>query len=229
MAHQRSTFKNDAAFVNQRLQMVEEQLRSRHIRDEAVLTAMANVPRHRFVPSELISLAYTNQPLPIGYQQTISQPYVVAYMLEAAKLQPDHRVLEIGAGSGYEAALLGELVAEVYTIEIVPALARQSRQLLQSLGYRNVHVKTGDGHLGWPQHAPYDAIIVTAAPRTIPKSLLQQVAPHGRVVIPVGRIYQDLLILESTPDGFVEHNALPVRFVPMTRQTQSGKTDHAHR
>ena len=216
MVDQRFTDRYGSTFAAQRQQMVAEQLRSRHIRDERVLIAMASVPRHEFVPKALQSLAYTNQPLPIGYEQTISQPYVVAYMLEAAQLQPEDRVLEIGAGSGYEAALLGELVAEVYTLEIIPELANHARELLRTLGYQNIQVKTGNGYGGWPEHAPYDAIIGTAAPKKVPEPLLEQLALNGRAIIPVGHMYQDLIVCHRTPDGIQQRKVLPVRFVPMT-------------
>ncbi len=200
--------------------MVEVQLRWRGIQDAAVLAAMAEIPRHRFVPPDLTFLAYTNQPLPIGYEQTISQPYIVAFMLEAAGLAADQRVLEIGTGSGYQAAVLSKLVSEVYTIEIIPALAKRSKQILRLLGCDNVQVKTGDGHQGWPDSAPFDAILVAAAPESVPLPLLEQLSPKGRAVIPIGTASQDLVIYQNTPTGVVQKRSLPVRFVPMTSHTQ---------
>jgi protein-L-isoaspartate(D-aspartate) O-methyltransferase len=200
----------------QRLRMVETQLRARDIRDEAVLGALAKVARHRFVPARLAEQAYNDNPLPIGHGQTISQPYIVAYMTQAAEIAQGEKVLEIGTGSGYQAAVLGELAREVYSIEIIPELAESARKVLNELGYKNVQVKTGNGYLGWPEHAPFDAIIVTAAPEEIPKPLLEQLALNGKLVIPVGDWYQEMTIVTKTKDGVVERRTIPVRFVPMT-------------
>ena len=201
-----------------RQRMVEDQIRARGIRDPRVLAAMAKVPRHRFVPESQVESAYEDTPLPIGEGQTISQPYIVAYMTEALALAPGARVLEIGTGSGYQAAVLAELVAEVYTIEIVPVLAARAARTLRELGYKNVHVRDGDGYLGWPEHAPYDAVIVTAAPDHVPQPLVDQLRAGGRLVIPVGRGTQDLLVLEKRDKSLHEVARLPVRFVPLTRR-----------
>ena len=200
----------------ERQQMVEQQLRARGIADQAVLTAIGSVLRHRFVPEELSSNAYDDRPLPIGFDQTISQPYIVAYMTEALGLSPEARVLEIGSGSGYQTAVLAELVREVYSIEIVPELAARSRNLLSALGYENVDIREGDGYAGWPEKAPFDAIIVTASPDHVPQPLIDQIAVGGRLVIPVGRVIQNMMILTRTPNQVVEEITLPVRFVPMT-------------
>jgi protein-L-isoaspartate(D-aspartate) O-methyltransferase len=177
---------------------------------------MSKVPRHRFVPASLIRAAYLDRPLPIGHGQTISQPFIVAYMTEAAGVSADDKALEIGTGSGYQAAILGELAKEVYTIEIIPELAEGASKVLSELGYKNVHVKAGNGYLGWPEHAPFDAIVVTAAPDEIPKALVEQLAVGGKMVIPVGDLYQEMVIVTKTKDGIVEKRTIPVRFVPMT-------------
>ena len=206
----------DERWEAERRCMVEQQLRGRDIHSTAVLDAMARVPRHRFVPAEDQAGAYTDYPLPIGYGQTISQPYIVAFMTEALDLTRQHRVLEIGTGSGYQAAVLGELAGEVFTIEIVEALAERSRQLLAELGYRNIHVRAGNGYAGWPEEAPFDRIIVTAAPDEIPPALVQQLKMDGLIAVPVGVGEQLLHILRRTPTGLTTLKTLPVRFVPMT-------------
>lgn len=200
--------------------MVERQLRDRGIADDAVLAAIRAVPRHRFVPAELAPNAYDDRPLPIGYSQTISQPYVVAFMTEAAALRPDSRVLEIGTGSGYQAAVLAEIANRVYTIEIVPELAERSGALLAELGYDNVETRAGDGYRGWPDAAPFDAIVVTAAPDHVPPALVEQLAVGARLVIPVGNFFQDILIVTKTDTGTTTESVLPVRFVPMTGEAQ---------
>jgi protein-L-isoaspartate(D-aspartate) O-methyltransferase len=202
-----------------RRQMVNEQIAGRDVTDRRVLEAMRKVPRHLFVPPALRSRAYDDSPLPIGYEQTISQPFIVAHMSAALDVQPSHTVLEIGTGSGYQAAVLGELARAVYTIEIVPELARGAAATLKALGYNNVHVRAGDGYAGWPEHAPFDRIMLTAAPETIPKPLLDQLAPRGRLIAPVGAqgAVQWLTIVEKTPNGIAERRTLPVRFVPFTR------------
>lgn len=200
--------------------MVERQIRARGISTPAVLEALAAVPRHRFVPAELAPRAYDDTPLPIGYDQTISQPYVVAFMTEAAALTPDTKVLDIGTGSGYQAAVLAEIVGQVYSIEIVPDLAERSRRLLADLGYGNVQVRTGDGYRGWPDEAPFDAIVVAAAPDHVPPALVEQLAVGARLVIPVGRFTQEILIVTKTADGSTTEAVLPVRFVPMTGEAQ---------
>ena len=207
---------SDDEFKKQRRQMVERQLRARGIRDGRVLAAMEKVPRQRFVPPAAAHLAYNDHPLPIGQNQTISQPYIVAYMTEAAEVSANHKVLEIGTGSGYQAAILGELAREVYTIEIIPELADRARQTLNEMNYRNIHVKTGNGYLGWPEHAPFDAIVVTAAPDQVPPALVEQLALNGKLIIPVGAGAQEMTVITKTEKGLVEQKTIPVRFVPMT-------------
>ena len=199
-----------------RKHMVDEQLAGRDIKSPRVLDAMRKVPRHEFVPESMRPGAYADTPLPIGYNQTISQPYIVAFMTEALDLQPTHKVLEIGTGSGYQAAVLGELAQEVYTIEIVEPLATGARETLQRLGYENVHVRTGNGYLGWPEQAPFDRVMVTAAPDTVPPALVEQLKVGGLMAIPVGVGDQELRILRRTEQGLETLRTLPVRFVPMT-------------
>ena len=176
---QNATIAGDS-FSAERGAMVEQQIRGRDIKAPSVLQAMRKVPRHRFVPASVRHLAYADHPLPIGSEQTISQPYIVAYMTEAAEVSPTDKVLEIGTGSGYQAAVLGEIAREVYTIEIIPDLAEGARRILAELGYGNVHVKAGNGYLGWPEHAPFDAILVTAAPEEVPQALVDQLAVGGK-------------------------------------------------
>jgi protein-L-isoaspartate(D-aspartate) O-methyltransferase len=209
----------DADLTARRAEMVDRQIRSRGVKDPRVLDAMRKVPRERFVPPDLLALAYDDGPLPIGFSQTISQPYIVAYMSEALGVSRDHKVLEIGTGSGYQAAVLGELARTVYTIEIVPELARRATSTLKLLGYANVHVRAGDGFAGWPDQAPFDRIMVTAAPSEIPQPLLDQLGPRGRLVIPVGEQgrTQWMTIVEKTPEGVVERRTIPVQFVPFVR------------
>ncbi len=207
----------DDPSVAKRDQMVRQQIRNRGVRDERVLAAMGKVERHLFVPWNLRYMAYEDTPLPIGYDQTISQPYIVAFMTEAACLEPDDRVLEIGTGSGYQAAVLAEIVQEVYTIEIIEPLADSAGVNLKEMGYDNVTVKHGDGHKGWPEKAPFDAIIVTAAPQKIPENLVGQLKPGGKMVVPVGSFYQELYLITRTEQGFEKETLLPVRFVPMVR------------
>ena len=196
--------------------MVETQIRARGIRDPGVLRAMRTVPRHEFVPDSVRPYAYADEPQPIGQQQTISQPFIVAYMTEAAEIESGDRVLEIGTGSGYQAAVLAEIAREVYTIEIIPELAEEARATLERLGYRNVRARTGNGYLGWPEHASYDAILVTAAPEEVPQALVDQLAVGGRMIVPVGVGQQAMTIIERTSRGVVERRTIPVRFVPMT-------------
>ena len=203
-------------FEAARRQMVDEQLEARDIRDRRVLDVMRKVARHLFVPEAQRSRAHEDTPLPIGYNQTISQPYIVAYMTQALDVQPGHRVLEIGTGSGYQAAVLGALAGRVHTIEIVEALATQARSTLAALGYSNVDVRTGNGYLGWPEQAPFDRIMVTAAPREVPPALVQQLKVGGLMAIPVGDIVQELRVLRRTATGMEILRTLPVRFVPMT-------------
>src|SRR5262245_59108288 len=201
-----------------RQEMVETQIRDRGVADPRVLAAMTKVPRHRFVPEPEIGAAYEDRPLDIGFGQTISQPYIVAFMSEALAVGAADKVLEIGTGSGYQAAVLGELTREVFTIEIVEQLAERSSALLTTLGYTNVHVRAGDGYAGWPEQAPFDAIIVTAAPDHVPQPLVDQLRVGGRLVIPVGRGEQQLLVMTRDPGGLKEERRLPVRFVPLTRK-----------
>jgi len=177
---------------------------------------MRRVPRHEFVPVAMRGSAYADSPLPIGHDQTISQPYIVAYMTEALELEATHRVLEIGTGSGYQAAVLGELAKEVYTIEIVAPLAERAKQTLSKLGYKNVHVRTGNGYLGWPEQAPFDRVMVTAAPDEVPPALVEQLKVGGLMAIPVGVGVQELRVLRRTASGLETLRTLPVRFVPMT-------------
>jgi protein-L-isoaspartate(D-aspartate) O-methyltransferase len=202
-------------FELQRRQMVEYQLRDRGIDDERVLAAMSKVPRHQFIDSAWRNSAYSDRPLPINYNQTISQPYIVAYMTQAAEISPNDKVLEIGTGCGYQAAVLAELAREIYSVEIIPQLAAHARQILSQLDYKNIEVKTGDGYQGWAEHAPYDAIVVTAAPEHIPQSLINQLAVNSKMVIPVGKWYQELFVLTKTPEATVQKKTIPVRFVPM--------------
>jgi protein-L-isoaspartate(D-aspartate) O-methyltransferase len=196
--------------------MVREQLRGRDIRSARVLDVMGRVPRHLFVPEAQRGGAYGDHPLPIGYDQTISQPYIVAFMTQALDVRATDRILEIGTGSGYQAAVLGELGGQIYTIEIVAALAERARGLLASLGYRNVHVRAGNGYLGWPEEAPFDRIMVTAAPDEVPPALVAQLKEGGLMAIPVGTVFQELRILRKTASGMETLDTLPVRFVPMT-------------
>jgi protein-L-isoaspartate(D-aspartate) O-methyltransferase len=200
----------------ERQSMVDEQLRARDIRSPRVLDAMRTVPRHLFVPDAQRDAAYADSPLPIGRGQTISQPYIVGFMTQALDIAPDHRVLEIGTGSGYQAAVLGSLAKDVYTIEILAPLAERARDLLATLGYRNVHVRAGNGYLGWPEYAPYDRVMVTAAPDAIPPALVAQLKIGGLMAIPVGTVSQELWILRRTATGTETLTTLPVRFVPMT-------------
>lgn len=203
--------------------MVREQLRARGIREPAVLAAMTRVPRHRFVPALYEDLSYADHPVPIGFDQTISQPYIVAYMTEAARVSSNEKVLEVGTGSGYQAAILGELAREVYTIEIIPELASGARNILSELGYTNVHVRTGDGYAGWKEHAPFDAIVVTAAPDHVPQALVEQLAVNGRMIIPVGAGEQEMRVITRTASGVTQESTLRVRFVPLVRQDTTGK------
>ena len=199
--------------------MVERQLRPRGIDDSRTLRAMAKVPREKFVAKELQARAYEDRPLPIGYGQTISQPFIVAFMTQELKPKPTDHVLEVGTGSGYQAAVLAELVAEVYTIEIVKPLAESAEVRLRELGYKNVHVKAGDGYKGWREHAPFDAIIVTAAPDHVPQPLVEQLREGGRMIIPVGKTFaQELYLLEKRGGAVKQTAVIPVKFVPLTRE-----------
>jgi protein-L-isoaspartate(D-aspartate) O-methyltransferase len=201
--------------------MVEDQLRARDITDARVLDVMAQVPRHEFVPKFLRDSAYSDSPLPIGHGQTISQPYIVALMTQLVRPKPEARCLDVGTGSGYQAAVLAGLVRTVHSIEIVPALADEARRRLKRLGCDNVEVRCGDGYRGWPEHAPFDAIIVAAAPDHVPQPLVDQLAPGGRLVIPVGQPFQELFVVERTSDGRIVQRAVaPVAFVPMTGEAE---------
>ncbi len=209
-------------YADARQQMVDSTIRGRDVTDPDVLRAMETVPRHLFVPVDLRDQAYADSPLPIGYGQTISQPYIVALMTEAIGLESDDTVLEIGTGSAYQAAVLAEIVEQVYTIEIIGGLAEQAKSLLTELGYDNIEVKHADGYFGWEEHAPFDAIIVTAAPDHIPLPLKTQLADGGRMVIPVGPVggYQELWLIERDGDEFTSRSLGGVRFVPLTRETR---------
>ena len=215
---------DDPRWQMKREQMVRQQLTSgqRDIRDEAVIEAMLKVPRHKFVPLTQRLFAYDDRPLPIGHGQTISQPHVVAFMTEALAPQPGDRVLEIGTGSGYQAAVLAELVKEVWTIEIVEPLAETAAGVLEAQGYENVHVKAGDGYAGWPEQAPFDAIIVTCAPDHVPPALVEQLRDGGRMMIPVGPEHgaQELFMMRKRGDVIERESVLPVRFVPMTGEAR---------
>jgi protein-L-isoaspartate(D-aspartate) O-methyltransferase len=204
-------------FAVERERMVKTQIAMRGVTDERVLRAMRKVPREQFVPEQIRGQSYSDGPLPIGYDQTISQPFVVAFMTEKLGLRPTDRVLEIGTGSGYQAAILAELAAKVYTIEIVEPLGKRAAQTLQRLGYKNVQVKIGDGYQGWPEYAPFDAVIVTCAPDHVPQLLVEQTKEGGRIVIPVGPAGDQTLYLLEKKNGRLEkRNVLPVSFVPMT-------------
>ena len=208
---------------DERLRMVAQQIQARGVRDPAVLEAMRNVPRHWFVPASQQHAAYEDRPLRIGFDQTISQPYIVAFMTEALQLDADSKVLEIGTGSGYQAAVLAEITPHVYTIEIVEGLAKLAKQTFEKRGYRNISCRWGDGYLGWPETAPFDTIIVTCAPDHIPPKLIEQLKPGGRMCIPVGigPWSQSLVLATKDKDGKLsQRDILPVRFVPMTGQAE---------
>ena len=196
--------------------------------DERVMQVMARIPRHEFVPGDSQRYAYDNSPLPIGCQQTISQPYIVALMTDLLKVEPQHRLLEVGTGSGYQAAILSQLAEQVYSVEIIPELGEQAKNRLKRLGYDNVEVKVADGYHGWLEHAPFDGIIVTAAATHIPQPLIDQLKPGGRLVIPVGSHWgpQVLILVTKTPEGELEtRNVLGVAFVPLTRREEGDKED----
>ena len=201
-----------------RRQMIQGQIEARGISNRAVLDAMTRVPRHLFVPPRERASAYEDRPLPIGFGQTISQPYIVAYMTEALQLSRDQRVLEIGTGSGYQAAVLSLLAREVYSIEIVPELAESARRTLAAGGYANVQVRTGNGYIGWPERAPFARIIVTAAPPDVPRALIDQLEVGGMMLVPVGTLFQEMTIVRKTASGVTEQRTIPVRFVPMVNK-----------
>jgi len=203
-----------------RVKMIQQQIIARGIHEPSILLALRTVPRELFVPVENRTFSYVDKALPIGEGQTISQPYIVAFMTQQLQLKPGDRVLEIGTGSGYQAAILSQIADSVYSIEILPKLAKQALKTIQSLRYDNVMIKLGDGYLGWPEKAPFDAIIVTAAPPSIPPPLLDQLKTGGRMILPVGKYVQELVIVTKTEHGLSMDNVLPVRFVPMTGKIQ---------
>ena len=210
----------EADLARLRERMVRDQLQGRDVEDPRILSAMLKVPRHLFVPQSIVASAYDDTALPLMLGQTISQPYIVGFMTQALALKGTERVLEIGTGSGYQAAVLAEIVPEVYTIEILPELAERAAAVLSSLGYRNIHFKTGDGYVGWPEFAPFDGIIVTAAPDHVPQPLMDQLKPGGRMVIPVGTADQELVVIEKGEQRVTRRSLIPVRFVPMTGKAQ---------
>ena len=212
----RAPLTDEATQAQARERMVAEQIAARGVKDPLTLAAMRRVPRHLFVPEASRGEAYADHPLPIGHGQTISQPYIVAFMTEALGLRGGESVLEVGTGCGYQAAVLASIVAHVYTIEIVEPLAEQAGRRLRDLGYRNALVRAGDGYLGWPERAPFDAIIVTAAAPRIPETLKAQLKPGGRLIVPVGDESQELVLVVRQDKGYDERRVLPVRFVPMT-------------
>lgn len=216
-----SCTQNDPNFDHLRKLMIKNQLQSRGIRDDAVLEVMRSVERHNFVPENYRDRAYSDGPLPIGHGQTISQPYIVAFMTEQLQVSSQHKVLEIGTGSGYQAAILGELAKHVFTIEIIPELAEDAKNILNHLSYKNITVRAGDGYKGWPEEAPFERIMVTAAPTEIPQTLIDQLAPGGRMILPVGAqfLVQYLWVIEKDDQGTVtKEKILPVRFVPMVKE-----------
>lgn len=198
--------------------MVAEQIQARDVRDPRVLDALSRVPRERFLPEEARDEAYEDHPVPIGQGQTISQPYIVGYMTEALRVEASHRVLEIGTGCGYQTAILAELAREVYSVEVIEELAERARQTLAALGYLNVHIRVGDGHQGWPAHAPYDRIMVAAAADAVPPALVDQLADTGILVIPVGVWHQELRVLQKHGERVDLLATLPVRFVPLVKR-----------
>jgi len=202
-------------FEEKRENMVQNQLRARGVKDRKVLDVMKKIPRHEFVPENMKSYAYQDEPLPIGEGQTISQPYIVAYMTEVLALKGAEKVLEIGTGSGYQAAILAELVKEVFTVEVISPLSVKAQEVLKKLGYKNIYFKIGDGTLGWEENAPYDAVMVTAAPAKVPKALQEQLEIPGRMVIPVGSTFQELVLVKREMKKFKKRKLLPVRFVPL--------------
>jgi len=217
--------KKGGEFKMMRKNMIEHQITARGVRNPMVLDAVMKVERHKFVLEDMKEHAYRDSPLPIGEGQTISQPYIVALMTELMGLEGGEKVLEIGTGSGYQAAVLGEICKEVYTIEIVESLAERSAALLKKLGYDNIYVKAGDGYKGWPEEAPFDAIMVTAAPKEIPRPLLEQLAEGGRLVIPVGDYRQELMVVEKKNGKIEKREVISVRFVPMTGEAQKENKD----
>ena len=211
---------NEAEFTRRRNLMLRSQISARGVRDPRVLEAMTKVPRHEFVPRQMQMQAYDDGPVVIGEGQTISQPYIVAFMTEQAGVNPECKVLEVGTGSGYQTAVLADIASQVFTVEIVALLQSRAKEVLNRLGYHNIHFRLGDGYEGWPEEAPFDAILVTAAPDHVPLELVSQLKIGGRMVIPIGDYSQDLELITRTETGHVRQSVLPVRFVPMT-----GKAD----
>ncbi len=207
-------------YAEKRREMVEGQIMARGVKDPSVIQAMLKVRRDRYVPENIRQYTYYDEPLPIGHEQTISQPYIVAYMTEALGLRGGEKVLEIGTGSGYQAAVLAEIAKEVYTIEIVEPLAEKAKENLEKEGYRNVHCRCGDGYKGWPEEAPFDGIIVTAAPPRVPEPLVDQLKEGGRMIVPVGTWFQELVLLTKVKGKVKEERLIPVRFVPMTGEIE---------
>lgn len=207
-------------YVGERFQMVRSQLEARDIKNKSVLWAMEKVPRHAFVPENYRRFAYADHPLSIGHKQTISQPYIVAYMTQALEVKATDRVLEVGTGSGYQAAVLAEIGAKIYTIEIVAPLGKQAKRICTELGYRNISFRVGDGYGGWPSAAPFDAIMVTAAPNHVPPALVEQLKVGGRLILPVGEKNQKLIVIEKRSGGVFHKRVMDVRFVPMTGEAQ---------
>ncbi|MGQ9574893.1 MAG: protein-L-isoaspartate(D-aspartate) O-methyltransferase [Thermoguttaceae bacterium] len=220
-----AVWREDDPFASARHKMVQTQLRARDITDPRVLDAMGRVPRHQFLSEQFQHEAYDDHPLPIGHGQTISQPYIVALMTQLAAPRPTDRALDIGTGSGYQAAILAELCQEVYGIEIVQPLADEAARRLADLGYKNVTIRAADGYRGWPEHAPFDVIVVAAAPDHVPEPLIEQLAPGGRLVLPVGGYPQELTVVQKQPDGSTRQQIVaPVLFVPMTGEAQSASS-----
>lgn len=212
--------KSEIDYQTLRVQMVEKQIIARGIQDTLVLKALLHVERQKFVPEKYRHLAYADRPLPIGYDQTISQPYIVALMTSLLNLKGNEKVLEIGTGSGYQAAILAKIAPEVYTIEILKPLAESAEKRLKALDYKNIQVRCGDGYKGWPDYAPFEGIIVTCAPPYIPEPLIKQLKIGGKLVIPVGEYYQELILITKTETGVNEESIIPVRFVPMKGEVE---------
>ena len=207
----------EKTYQEKRESMVTTQIKSRGIKDTNVLEAMEKVPRHVFVPENMRKVAYNDEPLPIGNGQTISQPYIVAYMTEVLQLSIEEKVLEVGTGSGYQAAILAEIAKEVFTVEIIDGLSKNAQEVLQAEGYTNIHFRVGDGSYGWEENAPYDAIMVTAAPPEVPKALQDQLKIGGRMIVPVGDAFQELVLIVRGKRRFKKKKLLPVRFVPLVK------------
>jgi len=205
-------------FEEKRELMVENQIKARGIKNEKVLKAMRKVPRHMFVPEDIKKWSYSDEPLPIGEGQTISQPYIVAYMTETLELFGNEKVLEVGTGSGYQAAILAEIVKDVYTVEIIKSLVQKAKHTLTALGYKNIYYKIGDGNFGWKENAPFDTIMITAAAKGIPPLLKEQLKIGGRMIIPVGNLFQELIFLKRMKTKFMKKKLLPVRFVPLVSE-----------